>query len=111
MTLHGVTGDSPVSVLSGIHPTGRPGTDGTVQRGQGRKAGSRRRTERTACHEGKRGCPHKRKRRMSSAAGWPNNNYWTGVANDTDNARNVNVNDGNDNWNNVGNNNHTVCRR
>ena len=44
-------------------------------------------------------------------SGWPDNNYWTGEANDTDNAFNVNLNDGNDNGNNVGNSNHVACRR
>jgi hypothetical protein len=45
-------------------------------------------------------------------AGWPNNWYWTGEANDTDNAYNVNLNDGNNNnGNNVNNHNPVACRR
>ena len=65
---------------------------------------------RTANFNESRGCSHKRKRN-NWRPGWPDNNYWTGEANGADNAFNVNLNDGNDNGNNVGNDNRVACRR
>ena len=112
MTLYGVTGASPAPMLSGLHPTGKPESGGTVQRGSGSNAEDRRRTEHTANHDGGCGCPQKRKRIMQGSAGWPNNNYWTGELNDVNNAYNVNIDNGsNDNNGNLNNSNSVVCRR
>lgn len=46
-----------------------------------------------------------------SAFCWPSNNYWTGELNDPNNARIVNLDNGNDNNDNVNNPNSVVCRR
>ena len=46
------------------------------------------------------------------SAGWPDNNYWTGEANNASNAFIVNVNNGNDgNNDHVSNDNSFVCGR